>query len=147
MLYLSNMLSNPIFYLILFKLGWFVLKTILPNVFKEIFAQQDQEAKEYVFNRLSDNAKFINDCIEIVNKSKKLGSEEAKLISEMPIVASLSEKAEKRNNKKQKKLHKIAGVSKLTIQNEIKLSLLKAWEDNSINNAVVEKIKASVFLK
>jgi hypothetical protein len=142
--FLTAILTNPIAFLIIGKFIWYFLKEMIGQGFRSTFSEQYKDALDYIFKSLANNKQFSDDVAKIINTSKNFGSAEAEKIVNLPIVVKLAKEAEKINDKNQKKNNKIAGITQKTIQNEMKLTLLKAWKDNTIKNTIIDKIKKDI---
>ena len=126
---------------ILTKFVWFWLKQGLWKLTKMAFKEQDEFAVNYVFSKIENDSKFINDVKKIVLDAKDLDDDEAEKIVNLPIVTKAAKEAVKLGDDKFKNSNI---VSLQTIKRNIKDILVSSWNNPKNINTIVNKIQADI---
>jgi len=136
----TDLFSNQFFYLLLSHLVANYFKLLLFYIVKFVYRKDYAKSVKTILDKLENDDAFIKKVTDIIHKDEKMIEDTAIKIVNLPEVEKLcKEEADKAASSKE---HPIIAISAL--QNELGLFFLKAWQDNTIKNTIIDKIKNDI---
>jgi hypothetical protein len=134
----SEIFTNPFFILLLSKFVFQFVGVTIYKGLKFIFRKEYREAISNILNTLQSDDAFIKKATQILSVSKKMDKATADKIANLPIVMQLCIKEVEKMPKGG------GGLTKNELHDDFRDLLVKAWNDSSIKNAIIDKLKNDI---